>query len=109
MNCREAEQYIQPFINDELTDSCLTDFLDHIENCVKCHDEMETSYLLKEAFGRLEEAGAFNLDEELRDKISTMRRCAYIHELLSIFRRIIQLMAGITLAVLLLAFYLRFL
>ena len=36
MTCKEVEQMIMPYINDELTDKQLGPFLEHINACKSC-------------------------------------------------------------------------
>ncbi len=106
MVCSDIEQYIQPFLNDELTDNDLREFLYHVQNCPVCYEEMETSYLLKEAFDRLEDGRAFDLDAELTEKIATMKRIAHVHEMFSILRRVCLVSAGVCIAIQIIALYL---
>ena len=41
MTCKEAEQMVMPYINDELTDRELEAFLDHVYSCRSCYEELE--------------------------------------------------------------------
>ncbi len=106
MKCQDTEQYIPLFIEDELTGINLQAFIAHIEACHSCYEEMETSYLLKEALLRLEGGDAFDLHSELLQKLESMRKCASVHVLLSMIRRIILIAAGLALIAALLYVYL---
>lgn len=97
MKCQEAEQKIQDFINDELTGEPLANFVRHIDHCHSCYEEMETSYLLKEALSRLENGETFDLHGELTNKLANMRECLEIHQILTIIRRTCSIMAAICL------------
>ena len=44
MICREAETLVIPYINHELTDEKMAEFLEHIENCENCREELEIYY-----------------------------------------------------------------
>ena len=46
LTCREASALMQPYLDDQLTDRELTDFLGHIRSCHKCRDELETNYMV---------------------------------------------------------------
>lgn len=46
MNCREAQSLIVPFIKDKLDDERLEAFLNHIENCSECYDELEVYFIV---------------------------------------------------------------
>ena len=97
MKCQEAEQHIQAFIDDELTGEPLANFVKHIDKCHSCYEEMETSYLLKEALSRLENGETFDLRGELQTKMNNMRECLDIHNALTVFRRTVGVCAGIIL------------
>ena len=70
MQCKDAEQLIQNFINDDLTGEPLANFVRHIDHCHSCYEEMETSYLLKEALSRLEMVKLLTCMESLRISLS---------------------------------------
>lgn len=109
MTCQESEQYIQAFVDDKLTGDELEAFLWHINNCHACYDEMETSYLLKEALAKLEDGTSFDLVSELKEKISTMEKYVAFRNHASIFRRVVLMAAGMTLVVDLMYLYLYYL
>lgn len=44
--CREAQSLIVPFIEDKLDDEHLEAFLNHIENCSECYDELEVYFIV---------------------------------------------------------------
>lgn len=97
MKCTEAEQKIQLFIDDSLTGESLANFVRHIDHCHSCYEEMETSYLLKEALGRLENGETFDLSGELNTKLDNMRDCLEFHKGLTVIRRSISISAAIVL------------
>ena len=98
MKCQEAEPLIQNFINDDLTGEPLANFVRHIDHCHSCYEEMETSYLLKEALSRLENGETFDLHNELTEKLNNMRDCLDFHKFLTILRRTISVCAAILIA-----------
>jgi len=97
MKCQEAENLIRNFIDDDLTGEPLANFVRHIDHCHSCYEEMETSYLLKEALSRLENGEAFDLHGELTNKLTNMRECLEIHRYLTIARRTFSVVASILL------------
>lgn len=68
MTCKEAEQMVMPYINDELTDKELSAFLDHIYGCPSCYEELEIYYTLYAGLSQLdgenEEEDMHNLLQE---------------------------------------------
>lgn len=59
MNCREAQSLIVPFIEDKLDDERLEAFLNHIENCSACYDELEVYFIVF--------SGTRQLDDDCED------------------------------------------
>ena len=97
MKCQDMERYISLFINDELSGMRMKEFIEHIEDCSSCFDEMETNYLLKEALNRLETEGSYDLHGDLMDKLKNTRRCVEVHEMVTMVRRVVLICAGIAL------------
>ncbi len=97
MKCQDMERYIPLFINDRLTGLKLKEFIEHIESCDSCFDEMETSYLLKEALNRLSVEGSYDLHGDLMDKIKNTKKCLEVHEIITMLRRVLMICAGIAL------------
>ena len=50
MNCRIAEGMVNKYIDHTLPLNDLEDFLEHIEKCSSCYDELATSVLVKRIF-----------------------------------------------------------
>ncbi len=55
MTCTQAQGYITPFINDQIDVNELEKFLDHIEHCEECREELEVYYTLLTAMKQLDE------------------------------------------------------
>ena len=98
MTCQDSEQCMQAFVDDQLTGETLEAFLYHIGNCRVCYEELETTYLLKEALSRLEDGTSFDLHEELQNKVALMRRCVSFSNRLAVIRRLVLTVAGLALA-----------
>ena len=97
MKCQDMERYIPLFIGDRLTGTRLKEFVEHIESCSGCFDEMETNYLLKEALLRLEVEGSYDLHGDLMAKIKNTKKCLEVHEMITMLRRVVLISAGIAL------------
>ena len=41
MTCREAERLVMPYINGSITDEELKAFVEHIDHCPDCREELE--------------------------------------------------------------------
>ena len=55
MDCRTAESMVTRFIDHSLSMNELEGFLDHIEHCPSCYDELETYFIVHEAMQQLDE------------------------------------------------------
>ena len=97
MKCRDMERYITLFINDKLSGMRMKEFIEHIEECSVCFDEMETNYLLKEALLRLETDGSYDLHGDLKKKKKNTKRCVEVHEMITMIRRVVLICAGMAL------------
>lgn len=66
MKCKETEKMIPLFLEDELDTDDLRDFMDHIESCEECKEELSIQFLVSEGMARLETGNVFNLQSELK-------------------------------------------
>lgn len=64
MTCLEAQSHITEFINDQLDMATLEKFLDHVNHCSDCKEELEVYYTLLTAMKLLDE------DKELANQFS---------------------------------------
>lgn len=83
MECKEVQKNIPAFLNDELTGKAAELFLNHIEECPECREELSIQYLVREGTARLEGGGSFDLSKDLDElidvsykKIKNQRRAA---------------------------------
>lgn len=58
MNCTEAERMVRRYIYKDLSYRETQEFLEHIRECSKCREELETSFYVHQAIIRL------NADED---------------------------------------------
>ena len=73
MTCREAERLVMPYINGELTDAELAEFLKHIDTCEDCREELEIYFTLDEGTGTYNIKGALETALEIsRQRIHTL-------------------------------------
>ena len=48
MECKEVQKNIPAFLNDELTGKAAELFLNHIEECPECREELSIQYLVRD-------------------------------------------------------------
>ena len=97
MNCKDAEKKIPYFLQDELDGSKLKEFVEHIDACSECKEELSIQFLVAEGLERLEEGNNFNLQEELLMKLEDAEHYISIHRIL--WRVLICLEAAVALAI----------
>lgn len=70
MTCKEAERLVMPYIRDELTDEELREFLEHLETCPDCREELEIYFTVEAGIRQLEsETGNYNIKGALESAL----------------------------------------
>ncbi len=79
MDCKRAMELMTQFINERLEAEDVQAFLDHIDSCPECREELEVTYSLMTAMKQLDEGTDLsdNYIEDLNQKIET----CYLEEL----------------------------
>lgn len=80
MNCKETEKMISLFLQDELEGKSLEQFVEHIEQCPECKEELSIQFLVTEGMERLEEGNNFNLQNALSDRLGDAKSCIKVHQ-----------------------------
>ena len=62
MNHLEAQSYIMPFIDGKVPVNKQSDFVLHMKNCKKCHEELEIYYTLMVGMRQLDNKQSFSTD-----------------------------------------------
>ena len=106
MDCKRAMELMTQFINESLDAEDVQAFLDHIDSCPECREELEVTYSLMTAMKQLDEDTDLsdNYIEELNTKIETCyldelkrkRSCVRRRILLGIVVFLLLFMNGIT-------------
>lgn len=106
MECKRAVELITQFINEQLNAEDTEAFLNHIDSCPECREELEVTYSLMTAMKQLDEDTELsdNYIEELNQKIETCyldelkrkRSCARRRAVLGIAVVLLVLLNGIT-------------
>ena len=65
MDCKEVQKSIAAFLNGELQGRDAKRFLNHIQECEECKEELSIQYLVREGTARLESGGNFDLSKDL--------------------------------------------
>lgn len=75
MDCREAQEKIMPFIREELPDEHLELFIEHIDSCTECMEELEISYSIFWGLRMLQDdmADSFHIQRALDEFMASNR------------------------------------
>ena len=74
MTCKDADKAIARFLDDDLDNRELADFLNHIETCPECKEELTIQFLVKVGMQRLEDGNTFNLSRELDNLLADSKK-----------------------------------
>ncbi len=92
MICKDADKVIAQFLDDDLNNQELADFLNHIDTCPECKEELTIQFLVKVGMIRLEEGSTFNLKNELDLLLKDARRRLKGRKSLVLFSFILEVM-----------------
>ncbi len=74
MDCKEFTRLTPAWLKEELTGKKAYEFLEHMESCNECREELHIQFLVTEGTARLLNASGFNLDEELALKVENYQK-----------------------------------
>lgn len=100
MTCKETEQMVMPYINDELTDKELASFLKHIYGCKNCYEELEVYYTIYAGLQQLEsESDDYDMHNLLKETLRVSESRVKGRKLFNTYYVLLQIMAIISLIV----------
>ena len=74
MNCLQAEKKISDFLKGEMDNRTALRFLEHMDTCPDCKEELSIQFLVSVGLERLEQGEAFNLNKELSARLTTAQK-----------------------------------
>lgn len=74
MDCMKAQKLIRPYLEGQISDRELEEFLDHVENCPECHDDLEIYFSIYETLGDDSDDRNYDFKRKLAQKIAASRR-----------------------------------
>ena len=87
MNCKEAEALVMPYIRNQLTDEELEGFLEHIDECANCREELEIYYTVDVGIRQLDmDTGTYNIKGAMEEDIITSKQRLYTLRVFDICR-----------------------
>ena len=83
MTCREAERLVMPDINGSITDEELKAFVEHIDHCPDCREELEIYFTVDVGIRQLDEGtGSYNIKGALETALELSRQRIHTLKLL---------------------------
>ena len=78
MDCIETHKKIKAFMDNKMDSRETLDFIQHVQGCKDCMDELSIEYLVVQGLKQLDSdsSEAFNLDEELKDELDMKQKNA---------------------------------
>lgn len=74
LTCKEAEKMIPLYIEDHLDINELETFMNHVETCESCKEELSIQFLVSTGLKSLEAGNNFDLNYELLESLDFARR-----------------------------------
>ena len=109
MKCRVAEGMVNRYINHTLALYELEEFLDHVESCSSCYDELETYFIVHEAMNQLDSSdteSVLDFKDLLELDLKKARRYVRKKKTIRFFEIVVLcLAAGALLSLLILGFF----
>ena len=93
MTCKETEKMIPLFLEDELDTEDLHEFMEHIEKCGDCKEELSIQFLVSEGLARLETGNVFDLQNEMKAQMDNAQHILKVRENM---RWILIMLEGLT-------------
>ena len=72
MDCKKAQSLVTAYIMRKLNDKDLEDFLEHVDSCEECYEELEIYYTVHYTIARLDEDEAdqvYNVKKALQNRL----------------------------------------
>ncbi len=75
MTCSKAQRLVMPYINKEISDEDLAEFVAHIDSCEECREELEIYFTVDVGLRQLdEETGTYNIKGALEAALELSRQ-----------------------------------
>ncbi len=106
MDCKKAQSLVTSYITRKLNDKELEEFLEHIDTCDECYEELEIYYTVHYTLARLDkdETGqVYNVKKALQNRLEESRFYVWRTKVSRIYRMGIMMLAEMLLVLILMA------
>lgn len=90
MNCKEFEKSVPDFVNKKMNFVKTKQFIEHLNSCPVCKEELDIQYLIDEGLVRLEDGLTFDLQKEISELIKESEKKVRFHEKHLKFGKIVE-------------------
>ena len=104
MICKEIEKMIPSCLEDDLDTDDLREFMEHVERCNDCMEELSIQFLVTEGMARLESGSVFDLQNELLERLENAEHTLKLRENMKWLLFVLQGFVAVELIALLLLF-----
>ena len=98
MNCKRFEGLITYFVDRKLDYATMKQFMEHMNSCTQCKEELNIQFLVNEGLVRLEEGEAFDLQKEMHELLGSARKRIRTHERFMMHGRLAELIVMLSIA-----------
>ena len=95
MTCKETEKLIPLFLMDDLNTDDLREFMEHIDECDDCKEELTIQFLVTEGMIRLESGNVFDLQNELKARMDKAEHTLKVRENMQWFLYALEGLVGV--------------
>ena len=101
MDCRTVQQKIMPYIERKLSDAELEEFLDHVQHCEDCSEELEVYFTVYYALQRLDadDTESFDMQEILKEDMEKMQMHLQKNESVRFLKKFFYVIVGMVIGI----------
>ena len=74
LTCKDAEKLVMPYVENTLEIGELEQFMEHVESCENCREELSIQFLVNTGLKSLEAGNNFDLNYELIASLEASRK-----------------------------------
>ncbi len=88
MDCKQAVSMIPAYLEDSLEADELKAFLEHIDSCPECSEELSIQFLITEGLNTLNNGDSYDLTSAMKQKVEESHRDISFHDKLFWIRNV---------------------
>lgn len=95
MECKEVQKLVTKYISKEIEDKELAQFLEHIETCKECYEELEINYTIFSALMQLDDIpnASYDMNAMLLEELKASKKYMIRKRAFDSFKKAIYVIA----------------